>query len=400
MQAGPILHLDLDAFYAAVAQRDNPRLQGSPIAVGGGVVLAASYEAREYGVRSAMTIREARLLCPQLEVVSGDFSSIVEASEEVFDVCRDVTPRVEQISIDEAFIDVSGATHLFGPAPSIAKRLRRQVRARTQLPASVGVASTKFLAKVASRRAKPDGLVVVPKESELDFLHRLPVDHIWGVGPTTEARLAGYGISTIGELAAIPVESLQASLGGYAGRHLHALAWNHDRRVVESGHRAGSVGAQSALGRNTMSREDLKTVLLRLADRVGGRLRAKERAGRTITLRVRYEDMDRATRSTTLKEPTASNAAIHQTVLALLDRCVGPDEHVTLLGISVSNLVQGAPQQAELPLEGVDSLQMPDRESLDRSLDELRERYGRSIVRPASFDPGREHWLTKLPRGD
>ena len=307
-----MLHADLDAFYASVEQLRRPELRGKPIAVGGGVVLAASYEARAFGVRSAMPLGKARRLCPNLIVVHGSYGEYAELSDQVFDICRRYTPLVEQISIDEAFLDVAGARRLFGAADDIAPRLRADVKRETGLIVSVGAARTKFLAKIASRVAKPDGLVIVPPDDELDFLHALPVGLIWGVGPVTKRRLAELGVATVAELAAVGERALRARLGNAAGRHLHALAWNRDPRPVVTRRSARSVGAQSAFGRDRHDSELRRRVLARLADRVGSRLRKKGRAGRTIGVRVRFADLQAVTRATTLAAPVSSTEAIFQ----------------------------------------------------------------------------------------
>ena len=307
-----MLHADLDAFYASVEQLRRPELRGKPIAVGGGVVLAASYEARAFGVRSAMPLGRARRLCPNLIVVHGSYGEYAELSDQVFDICRRYMPLVEQISIDEAFLDVAGARRLFGAADDIAPRLRADVKRETGLIVSVGAARTKFLAKIASRVAKPDGLVIVPPDDELDFLHALPVGLIWGVGPVTERRLAELGVATVAELAAVGERALRARLGNAAGRYLHALAWNRDPRPVVTRRSARSVGAQSAFGRDRHDSELRRRVLARLADRVGSRLRKKGRAGRTIGVRVRFADLQAVTRATTLAAPVSSTEAIFQ----------------------------------------------------------------------------------------
>src|SRR6266508_876396 len=244
-----ILHADLDAFYASVEQLLDPSLRGKPIAVGGGVVLAASYEAKAFGVRGGMPGRQARGLCPQLVFVGGHFKEYQRLGDAAIKVIGDFTPLVERISIDEAFADVAGCTHLFGSPAEIAGAIRHRVRAEVGLPISVGVARTKHLAKIASQVAKPDGLVVVDPETELDFLHGLPVELMWGVGPVTKARLAETGVLTIGQLAATSERSLQRLLGPAAGENLTALAWNRDPRQIRTGHRAQSAGAQSALGK-------------------------------------------------------------------------------------------------------------------------------------------------------
>lgn len=406
-----ILHVDLDAFYASVEQMRHPHLRGKPIAVGGGVVLAASYEARRFGVRSAMPLGEARRRCPQLIVVDGSFSDYVDLSDRVFDICRSYTPQVEQISIDEAFLDVSGATHLFGQPATIASRIRSDVRRDLGLAISAGVARTKFLAKVGSRVAKPDGLVLIEPDGEIDFLHALPVELIWGVGPVTAARLADLGIATVGELATTPEEALVARLGKGTGRHLHALAWNRDPRPVVTRRRAGSVGAQSAFGRDERDFAVYRRVLARLADRVGARLRKKSRAGRTITLRVRFSDLQAITRATTLGAATASTEALYRVGVHLAETEIphaAEGRGVGLLGLRVSNLVRSPHLQLELPLldphcdrvdrSGTERALAAAR--LDHAIDGLRERFGKETVGRAStlLDPRRR--ATPIEFGD
>lgn len=391
-----ILHVDLDAFYASVEQLRDPDLAGKPIAVGGGVVLAASYEARAFGVRSAMPLRTARRLCPPLVVVPGNFADYLELSDQVFDICRDFTPLVEQISIDEAFLDVDGAIHLFGPADAIAREIRRRVKEETGLVVSIGVARTKFLAKVASRVAKPDGLHVVPPDDELSFLHALPVAAIWGVGRVTEQKLHDLGIHTVGELAHTASKTLQRHLGKGVGGHLHALAWNRDPRPVVTTHRAKSVGAQSAFGNGGEDPSARRRILLDLADRIGRRLRAKQRAARTITVRIRFDDMTAITRSTTLRAPIATTPAIAATAIHLAEHGIAEaarDRRVNLLGISTSGLVTAPHLQLELPLAatlGEDlahagSAEERNRHELDLALDALRERFGKKAVGRASL---------------
>jgi len=305
-----ILHADLDAFYASVEQLLDPSLRGKPIAVGGGVVLAASYEAKAFGVRGGMPGRRARELCPQLIFVGGHFKDYQRLGDAAIKVLGDFTPLVERISIDEAFADVAGCTHLFGAPAEIARTIRRRVREELGLPISVGVARTKHLAKIASQVAKPDGLVVVDPESELEFLHDLPVELMWGVGPVTKARLAESGVLTIGQLARMPGRSLERLLGPAAGEKLSALAWNRDPRQIRTHRRARSAGAQSAIGRKPAEERVFRPTLAYLADRIGGRLRAKSLAGRTVTVRVRFADLRSVTRSVTLDALPESDFAV------------------------------------------------------------------------------------------
>src|SRR2546421_1799299 len=265
-----ILHADLDAFYASVEQMLDPSLKGKPIAVGGGVVLAASYEAKAFGVHGGMPGRRARELCPDLVFVGGHFKEYQRLGDAAIRVLGDFTPLVERISIDEAFADVAGCTHLFGTPAEIAGAVRRRVRTELGLPISIGIARTKHLAKIASQVAKPDGLVVVDPDTELEFLHHLPVELMWGVGPVTRARLAGIGVRTIGQLAKMPRYSLERLLGRAAGEKLTALAWNRDPREIRTHYRAQSAGAQSALGKKPAEEQVFRPTLRHLADRVAG----------------------------------------------------------------------------------------------------------------------------------
>ena len=389
-----ILHADLDAFYASVEQLLNPSLRGRPVIVGGGIVLAASYEARAHGISAPMPTRDALRLCPAAVVVEGHYEEYLALSDRVMEVFADTGPVVEQISVDEAFMDVRGSTHLLGPPSSIAKKLRERVRTEIGLPVSVGVASSKFLAKVASARAKPDGLVVVMPGSELDFLHPLPVEAMWGVGAVTARHLREYGVATIGELAEIPVTSLSAALGPGAGRALHALSWNHDPRPVRSGRRAGSVGSQQALGRGLTDPDELAVVVLGLADRIGRRLRAKNRHGSTVSVRIRFPGPRNVSRSHTLASPTSSTMALSNLGIALVDRAVaGETDPVTLVGMSVSNLTTDAYVQLELAVDEGDVLRSGSaaalrRRALDESVDAVRERFGRSTLK-LGWGPGR-----------
>src|SRR6266536_185662 len=307
---GTILHADLDAFYAAVEQRDDPRLRGRPVIVGAGVVLAASYEAKAYGVRTAMGGRQARRLCPQAVVVPPRMSAYSEASKAVYRGFEDTTPLVEGLSIDEAFLDVRGMERLAGAPTEIAARLKDVVRRQVGLPITVGVARTKFLAKVASGVAKPDGLLVVPPNGELSFLHPLPVERLWGVGPVTARKLRDHGIATVGEVARLAEDTLVAMLGPASGRHLHALAHNRDPRPVHVGRRRRSIGSQRALGRSRRSSDAIDSVVVGLVDRVTRRLRTAHRVCRTVMLRLRFDDFTRTTRSHTLPEATAETHTI------------------------------------------------------------------------------------------
>src|SRR5262245_42698229 len=305
-----ILHADLDAFYASVEQLLDPSLRAKPIAVGGGVVLAASYEAKAFGIRGGMPARRARELCPQLIFVGGHFKDYQRLGDAAIDVLHDFTPLVERTSIDEAFADVAGCTHLFGPPAEIARAIRRRVREDLGLPISIGVARTKHLAKIASQVAKPDGLVIVDPDAELEFLHDLPVELMWGVGPVTRARLADIGVLTIGELARTPGWSLERLLGPAPSEKLTALSWSRDPRQIHPRRPARSAGAQSALGRKPAQEQIFVPTLRHLADRVASRLRAKSRPGRTVTVRVRFADLRSVTRSLTLDAPVSATAIL------------------------------------------------------------------------------------------
>lgn len=385
-----ILHADLDAFYASVEQLLDPSLRGKPIAVGGGVVLAASYEARAFGVQSAMSGRKARQLCPHLIFVTGHFNEYQRLGDAAIKIVSDYTPLVERLSIDEAFADVAGCTRLFGTPAEIAHTIRCRVRAELGLPISIGVARTKHLAKIASQVAKPDGLVVVDPAAEREFLHELPVDLMWGVGPVTRARLATTGVQTIGQLAKTSERSLESLLGHALGAKLAALSSNRDPRQVQTRRRARSAGAQSALGRKPAHCSVFQPTLRHLAERIGARLRAKSLRGWTITVRVRFADLRAVTRSTTLGSPTASTkdlAEIAQTLVrAVLNENPG-ESYISLLGISVSHLTKDTDQQLRLPLgsaacrSGV----------ADGAVDTIRNRFGWDAIGYGSVILGPRH---------
>jgi DNA polymerase IV len=367
-----ILHADADSFFASVEQRDDRRLRGRPVIVGGGVVLAASYEAKAYGVRTAMSGGRARRLCPQAVVVRPRFSAYSEASKAMFRVFDDASPLVEPMSIDEAFLDVRGMERIAGTPTEMAIKLRRAVLEHVGLPVTVGVARTKFLAKVASGVAKPDGLLVVPAGKELEFLHPLPVERLWGVGQVTAAKLHACGITRVAQVAELHETALVVLLGRAAGRHLHALAHNRDPRPVRTGRRRGSIGSQRALGRRRRPAEELDAILVGLVDRVSSRLRKAARVGRTVVLRLRFDDFSRATRSYTLPYPTAETQAILDALRSLLAAATPAIEQrgLTLIGVAVANLDDGRAIQLSLPLDGYRG------GSLDAALDQVRERFG------------------------
>ena len=379
-----ILHADLDSFYASVEQRDDPALQGKPVAVGGGsggsggrgdgggVVLAASYEAKRFGVYTPMPGYAAKRLCPELVFVDPHFDAYTEASKEVFEIFENVTPLVEGISIDEAFLDVGGLLRLSGTPEEIAARLRVDVDREVALPITVGVARTKFLAKVASGVGKPDGLLVVDPDEELEFLHPLPVEKLWGVGRVTAQKLNDRGLFTVRDVAELDPAALSAITGGAVGRQLFALSHNVDARRVEVGKRRGSIGSQQALGRRRRSRGEVDVVLRRIIDRITTRMRRAERVGRTITLRFRFDDFSRATRSHSVPSPTAATAMVQDIALNLLDAAwpMIEEKGLTLIGASVGNLENEVAEQLALPF-GRGDLAV-----LDSTIDAIRGKFG------------------------
>lgn len=387
-----MLHADLDAFYASVEQLFNPALRGLPIAVGGssagGVVLAASYEAKARGVQGGMPGWRAARLCPELVFVRGHFGEYQRLADAVMDVLADVTPLVERISIDEAFLDVSGSTHLFGPPEAIGAEIRRRVRAEVGLPISVGAARTKHLAKIASQVAKPDGMVVVAPGTEREFLDPLPVGLIWGVGPVNQQRLADLGIRTIGELAQTPGSAVERILGHAVGHKLLAMANDQDARRIATVRHAGSVGAQSAMGRHCPDAEGVRAVLAHLSDRVTRRLRAKGRAGRTVTVRVRFAGMRSVTRSLTLAQPVAATLTLTEIAERLVWTAIRDNAdlaEITLLAVSVSHLTDQRVIQPELDLPPPDPWRPGSaigvaRRSIDGSMDAIRTRFGADAV--------------------
>jgi len=416
-----ILHVDLDAFYASVEQLHDPALRGRPVIVGGlgprGVVAAASYEAREYGVHSALPMARARRACPDGVFVAPRFEVYAEVSRAVMTILRSYTPLVEPIASDEAFLDVAASRRLHGPGPECAVAVRARVRAETGLAASVGVATTKLLAKLASDDAKPDGLLVVQPGTELDYLHPLPVRRLWGVGPATERRLAPFGVRTVGDLAAVAEGDLVGALGSASGHHLHALAWNRDDRPVEPRREVKSIGCEETFPTDLVDRAELTSEVVRLADRVGQRLRGASRAGRTVQLKVRYKGFRTITRSRTLPEPTDLAADVGRVARELLD-AVPVGDGIRLLGVSVQQLAptggtgaagppppEGAAEQPDLfsqaPAQPTDPAEPPDgaaegptsadppRGALERSVDAVRARFGDGAVGPASGRVGR-----------
>ena len=380
-----ILHADLDSFYASVEQRDDPRLRRRPVIVGPGVVLAASYDVKARGVRSGMGCREALRRCPEAIVVPARFTAYSDASKAVFAVFEDTAPVVEGLSIDEAFLDVRGLDHISGTPAEIAARLRLRIRQEVGLPITVGVARTKFLAKVASRVAKPDGLLVVEPEHELAFLHPLPVELLWGVGRVTAAKLRARGVTIVEDVAKLDEAVLVSMVGRASGRRLHALAHNRDPRPVQVRRRRRSIGAQRALGQRPRPRDEIAAHLMGLVDRVTRRLRAANRVCRTIVLRLRFRDFSRATRSHTVAEPTSNTLTILKVSLGLLAEAQPAIERrgLTLIGVAVTNLDDQDWVQLALPLGRG--------HELDSAIDSIRDRFGASAITRAVLvgrDPG------------
>lgn len=387
-----ILHVDLDAFYASVEQLADPSLAGRPVIVGGlgprGVVAAASYEARTFGVHSAMPMTRARRACPDGVFLAPRFDAYGDASREVLAILRSYTPLVEPLALDEAFLDVRGAVRLHGAAPGIAVSIRARVRDETGLTASVGVAGTKFLAKIASDLAKPDGLLVVDVGRELEVLHPLPVRRLWGVGPATQRRLDRFGVRTIGDLAALPEETLVHALGRASGEHLHALAWNRDDRAVEPVQRPKSIGHEETFDTDVTRRETLGRELIRLSEQVGTRLQRSGYVARTVQLKVRFADFRTITRSRTFAEPTDLALDLTRTATTLLDS-VDIAGGIRLLGVSAQQLepadaVQGAlPLDADLVDHGDEHERRAREGAVAKSIEDVRRRYGDGAVVPA-----------------
>ncbi len=390
-----ILHADLDSFYASVEQRDDPTLRGRPVIVGGGVVLAASYEAKACGVRTAMGRWQARRLCPAAVAVPPRMSAYTQASRAVFEVFADCSPIVEPLSVDEAFLDVGGLRRVSGTPVAVAERLRAEVRDRVGLPITVGVARTKFLAKVASQEAKPDGLLLVPPDQELTFLRPLPVRRLWGVGAVTAEKLNAHGIVTVADVAELGESTLGSMVGAAMGRQLYALSRNIDRRRVTTGVRRRSVGAQRALGRagSRMSPNEIDVVVVNLVDRITGRMRSAGRTGRTVALRVRFDDFSRATRSHTLPWATSSTSPILAAARQLVASAAPliAQRGLTLVGFAVSGIDRTGAQQLMLPF-GEPTRRGPG-DDIDAAIDRVRRRYGKSALTPAvllGLDPGFE----------
>ncbi|MEA2506079.1 MAG: polymerase [Actinomycetota bacterium] len=391
----PILHVDMDAFYASVEMIKDPTLKGKPVIVGGqggrGVVTSASYEARAFGVTSAMPVVRARRLCPHGIFVSNDFSSYQDFSHRIRTVFTSFTPMVEPLSLDEAFLDVSGSVRLFGTSLEIARQIKSAI-ADLGLGCSVGVAPNKFLAKLASAWAKPDGLLLVPADDVLGFLHPLPVSALWGVGPHTDETLRRLGMKTVGDLARLSRRTLERALGEALGAHLHALANGIDDRQVVVNEPSKSVGSEETYERDLDSAERVLRELLRLADRTAGRLRTKDLCGRTVTIKIRFSNFKTITRSKTLPCEVDTAAEIYDVAKNLYERLHPDRPRIRLVGVSVSGLAPGPPRrQLDLLGDGTEGRPVDERRaSMAHAVDTIRSRFGDASVAPATLIPGPE----------
>ena len=382
-----VLHVDMDAFYASVELIDRPHLRGRPVIVGGGgsrgVVLSATYEARAFGVHSAMPMGRARRLCPQGVVVEPDHHRYSEVSRGVMEIFRSVTPAVEPLSLDEAFLDVSGAVRRLGRPAVIAELIRDRVADEQRITCSVGVATTKFVAKLASGRAKPDGLLVVPGDETVPFLHALPVGALWGVGDRTEEVLQRLGLRTVSDIAHTPLDTLKRALGEAVGSHLHELSWGRDPRRVVPEQAEKSVGAEETFPRDVDDPDVVLREVLRLSERVAARLRAQDVVGRTVVLKVRFADFTTITRSRTLPEQTDVARTIYGTARELFDRLGLDRARLRLVGVRVEGLVPASSGHRQLAL---DERPQGWREA-ERAVDRASARFGAGVVRPAALVP-------------
>ncbi|MCW2776325.1 MAG: DNA-directed polymerase [Frankiales bacterium] len=380
-----VLHVDMDAFYASVELRTRPELRGLPVIVGGGgsrgVVLSATYEARASGVHSAMPMARARRLCPQAVVISPDHSAYAEVSHGVMEVFRSISPLVEPISLDEAFLDVRGAARRLGGPRQVGEWIRATVEDEQGITCSVGVATTKFVAKLASARCKPDGLLVVPAERVVAFLHPLPVGALWGVGEKTEEVLHKLGLHTVGDIANTPLSTLQRALGNGVGSHLHALSWGRDERRVTPLEPDKSVGAEETFPVDIDDPEVIHRELLRLSERTAARLRAKHHVGRTVSIKVRFSDFTTITRSRTLKEATDVGREVYETAVSLFDALGLERARLRLVGVRVEGIVDAAEAPRQLLLGEKDSGWREAEQAVDRAA----LRFGAGAVRPAAL---------------
>jgi DNA polymerase-4 len=384
-----VLHVDMDAFYASVSLLDRPELHGTPVIVGGGgsrgVVLSATYPARVFGVHSAMPMMRARRLCPQATVVAPDHAAYARVSAGVMEVFRGVTPLVEPISLDEAFLDVAGAGRRLGGPTRIGEQIRATVQDEQGITCSVGIASTKFVAKLASARCKPDGLLVVPANEVVAFLHPLPVGALWGVGEKTEQALVRLGLHTVGDLAATPVTTLQRALGPAAGAHLSALAWGRDERRVVAHEPDKSIGAEQTFATDIDDPAVIARELLRLSERTAARLRASGQVGRTVSVKIRFADFTTITRARTLPEATDVGRTVYETALALYGALGLERARLRLVGVRVEGIADTSAQSRQLLLGERDS----GWREADRAVDRAARRFGAGAVRPAALvEPG------------
>ena len=379
-----VLHVDMDAFYASATLLSHPELVGTPVIIGGGnrgVVLSATYEARRFGVASAMPMARARRLCPQATVLAPDHRLYSAISASVMETFRSVTPVVEPLSLDEAFLDVSGAVRRMGSPATIGQHLRDTVHDEQGITCSVGVASTKFVAKLASGLAKPDGMVVVPREEVVPFVQQLPVGAMWGVGERTEEALQRLGLRTVADIAHTPLATLVRGLGEATGRHLHDLAWGRDPRPVEREQREKSIGSDQTFEFDIDDAAEIHRRLLALSERTAARMRAAGLTGRTVTLRVRFSDFTTITRSRTLREPTDSGRAIHEAAVGLFDALGLQRARIRLVGVRLEKLVESS----QAPIQGVIGEPEHGWRDADRAVDRARSRFGSGSVRPASL---------------
>lgn len=381
----PILHADMDAFYASVELRTRPELIGTPVIIGGlggrSVVLSATYEARSYGVHSAMPMSRARRLCPQATVIAPTPGLYSETSRGVMEVFRSITPLVEPLSLDEAFLDVTGAQRRLGSPRQIAELIRARIVDEQGVTCSVGVASTKFVAKLASSRAKPDGLLVVPRDAVIAFLHPLPVGALWGVGERTEEVLTRLGLRTIGDIANTPVSTLQRALGPAAGAHLSALSWGRDERSVVAHEPDKSIGAEETFARDVDDPRVVRRELLRLSDRTAARLRATGQVGRTVSIKVRFADFTTITRAKTLREPTDVARVVYDTALTLYQALGLERARIRLVGVRVEGLAAASVTPRQLALGGAGE----EWRAAERAVDRAAARFGAGAVLPATL---------------
>lgn len=394
-----ILHVDMDAFYALASLLSRPELKGTPVIIAGGgnrgVVLSATYEARAFGVASAMPVARARRLCPKATVVAPDYARYERISRAVMAVFASVTPIVEPLSLDEAFLDVSGALRRLGPPRQIAQQIRDTIADEQGITCSVGVASTKFIAKLASGLAKPDGLLVVPEAEVVSFLHQLPVGALWGVGDRTEEALQRLGLHTVADIAHTPVDTLRRALGDNAGPALHALAWGRDTRSVVPTRRERSIGADETFSFDVDDPAYIHRELLKLSDRTAARVRAAGMVGRTISIKVRFSDFTTITRSKTLRDPTDVSRDIYATARALFDGLGLQRARLRLVGVRVEGLIDSA----HAPIQGLLDEPAHGWRDADRAVDRASARFGAGAVRPASLVEGQRS-ATVPVRGD